>query len=214
MFTAKIPEHTQKLLGLLNQCTPPDSYLAGGTALALHLNHRASYDLDIYTPKEFEETTQIQLFEKILPQFSLVSTGWQTVAGKSHDTDVTIFYYEYPLLNPPVNYLDFAIASLADIAAMKLEAISGRGLKRDFYDLYMICQHQHYSLIQVIELTMSKFKHDDAYLPHYLKSLVYFDDAETMPERATIIESDWNLTKSFFINETSLVANHYLHSST
>ena len=214
MFTNKIPQHTQELLGLLIKCTPQGSYLAGGTALALHLNHRASYDLDIYVQQKFEESIQVQRFSQSLPDFSLVSTGWQTVTGKSKDTDVTLFYYEYPHLNDPEMFLNFPIASIPDIAAMKLEAISGRGLKRDFYDLYRICQHQNYTLAQVIDLANNKFKHENSYTPHYIKSLTYFEDAETLPERATIIEDEWELTKQFFIAQEKVVSKLYLYSRT
>jgi len=63
MFTTHIPLWTQELMGILRPLLPPNSYLAGGTALALHLDHRSSYDLDIYSPQEFDEQSILQRFE-------------------------------------------------------------------------------------------------------------------------------------------------------
>jgi hypothetical protein len=201
MFTAKIPENTRKLLGLLAPVLPQNSYLAGGTALALHLNHRSSYDLDLYSPKQFIESQQVQRFET-LPEFKLVETSWQTVMGRSGDTDISLFYYQYPHLQPPVEFNQLPIASMTDIAAMKLEAISTRGLKRDFFDLYSICQHQNTTPEIIMQLATKKFNHDQSYLPYYLRSLTYFVEAETMPERAQIVDEIWEKVKAYFISET------------
>lgn len=202
MFTDKIPQHTQSLLEILAPALPPTSYLAGGTALALHLNHRASFDLDLYSREKFNEQTQIQRFKEVVSDFEVVATEWQTIQGKSQDTDISIFFYEYPLIEPPVLFHHLAIASIPDIAAMKLEAISTRGLKRDFYDLYSICQRFNYSLSHILDLADHKFGHHGQYTPHYIKSLTYFYEAETMTERAQIVDDDWTKVKDFFINQT------------
>jgi hypothetical protein len=142
--------------------------------------------------------TQEIRFIQHLPEYIPTSKSWQTIQGKSADTDISLFYYPYPHLEPPVNFNGLAIASIPDIAAMKLEAISSGGLKRDFFDLYCICQKYNYSLSHIIDLAKTKFSHDTAYVPHYLKSLTYFDDAETKPERAQIVDSQWQQVKEFF----------------
>lgn len=209
MFTDQIPEHTQELLGLLGSYLPPDSYLAGGTALSLHLNHRTSYDLDLYTRHKFNETTQVERFKEAIDDFQAVSVDWQTIQGKSQNTDISLFYYEYPLLEPTIDFKGLAIASVLDISAMKLEAISTRGLKRDFFDLYSICQKFNYRLDHIIGIASTKFGHGTEYIPHYLKSMTYFVEAETMPERAHIVDEDWTKVKDFFISET-MTASKYL----
>ncbi|HEX9817340.1 MAG TPA: nucleotidyl transferase AbiEii/AbiGii toxin family protein [Patescibacteria group bacterium] len=205
MFTDKIPSWTQQLMGLLAPLLSPDSYLAGGTALALHLNHRSSYDLDIYTPRKFDEQLILQKFETEIPDFQLVSVGEQTIIGGSRDTEISLFFYQYPLLESTETFAGMQITALADLACMKLEAIASRGLKRDFFDLYTICQLDDWSLKKVIDLTEKKFKRQGSNLPHLLKSLVYFEDAETKPERAKIIDEEWQAVKEFFIRETPLI---------
>lgn len=209
MFTDKIPANTLKLLGLLKTVTPPKSYLAGGTALALHLNHRSSYDLDIYSPESFEETRVSQQWQQAFPEFKLTLQDWQTVQGCVGDTDVSLFYYQYPLFKNPKLFENFPIASIEDIAAMKIEAIMGRGLKRDFFDLYCICTMTELSLIEVLKLNQKKYARDGSNLPHILKSLTYFEDANTKSERATEVEPMWNKVQQFFIKEVPSLIKSY-----
>lgn len=210
MFTAKITNWAQQLMGLLGPLLPPNTYLAGGTALTLHLNHRTSYDLDLYAPQQFNEQQIIQRFETEIPQFSLISQEWQTVIGSAKDTKISLFVYQYPLLEPPQPFKSILIASLSDIACMKLEAIGGRGLKRDFFDLYCICQLDTWSLQKVIDLTIQKYQRQESNLPHLFKSLTYFDDAETKSERAHIVDEVWQKVKQFFTQETPKVFAKYL----
>ena len=209
MFADKIPSNTLKLLGLLKTVTPTNSYLAGGTALALHLNHRSSYDLDIYSPESFEESRVSRQWQQAFPEFKLTLLDWQTVQGVVSDTDISLFLYEYPALEKPQVFNGFPIASIADIAAMKIEAIMGRGLKRDFFDLYCICTMTELSLNELLSLNQTKYTRDGSNLPHILKSLTYFEDANTKSERATEVEPIWNKVQQFFIQEVPSLIKSY-----
>jgi hypothetical protein len=71
---------------------------------------------------------------------------------------------------------------------------------------------EDWSLTKIVELTEKKFQRQGSNLPHLLKSLVYFEDAETKPERAKIIDEEWKAVKEFFIKETPLVAKNALSS--
>lgn len=209
MFTDKIPEWTQELMDLLGPLLPPNTYLAGGTGLTLHLNHRSSFDLDLYCPQEFDEQIVRQRFEQKIPDFSLVSSEWQTIIGGTRDTEVSLFTYQYPLLQPTIPFKSIQVASIPDIATMKVEAVASRGLKRDFFDLYTICQIEGWTLNKVIDLTVKKYDRQEN-VPHLLKSLVYFDDAETKPERAHIVDETWEKVKEFFQQETPKLVQKYI----
>lgn len=210
MYTDQIPAWTQELMGLLSPILPPDSYLAGGTALALHLNHRRSYDLDLYSPQEFDVQLMTQRLTSQLPDFKLVSTGWQTMLGGSRDTEISLFYYQYKLLQPTTTFNSLQICSVLDLACMKLEAIGSRGLKRDFFDLYTICQLPDFSLAHVVDAAIQKYQRQASDVPHLLKSLTYFVDADTKPERAEIVDDTWEQVKTFFTHEVTRVTNNYL----
>ncbi len=204
MFTNKIPKHTKKLLKTVTKVLPAKTYLAGGTALALHLNHRPSYDLDLYTSKKFDITSFTQAFEKHIPYFQVTSqlSTWQTIIGKSKDTEVSLFFYEYQLLQPTKKYNNLSIASLEDIAAMKIEAVASRGLKRDFFDIYSICNTTTWTLKDIIELNQKKYKRRGSNTAHIIKSLVYFEDAEKTHDRSEVAEEQWKKTKHFFTKKT------------
>jgi predicted nucleotidyltransferase component of viral defense system len=111
--------------------------LAGGTALALQIGHRISYDLDFFGRRNFETTEILDLISrsrttKILSQSKNILI--LTIDG----IKVDFVNYKYPLVSNTIEEGKIRILSVDDIAAMKLAAIAGRGRKRDFYDLYFI----------------------------------------------------------------------------
>jgi hypothetical protein len=205
MHTDKISESARKLLGLLSGKLPKDTYLAGGTGLTLHIGHRTSYDLDLYSPNEFSETALTTRLESQISGFKVISQDWQTVRAKYEDTEFSIFYYPYKLLEATTDISEVKLVSIIDIAAMKLEAIAGRGLKRDFFDIFKICQLTPLTLKELINANEEKYQRDGANLPHLLNSLVYFDDAEKLTERAKEVDAEWGQVKEFFIQQAKLL---------
>lgn len=177
MFRSVLPDSTHRALAALAPIELiTKSYLAGGSALALQLGHRESLDLDFFTQEPFEPTIAVQAFQKALPSFRLTQTAWGTILGEIDRVKFSLFYYQYPLINPTTEFERIRLASQKDIAAMKLSAIADRGLKRDFIDLFVLLEH--FSLPQMFDFYDRKFRNRDDLLPHLLKALVYFDDAE------------------------------------
>ncbi len=210
MFTTRLSADAKTALGLLGPLLPPDTYLAGGSALALQLDHRQSYDLDLYSQKEFNVQQLLEQWKKLIPQIVFNSAGWQTVSGKFGDTDISLFYYDYPLIGQCELFESVPIASIADIAAMKVEAISGRGKKRDFFDLFSICQNKTWSLIEVVEFGVKKYGLRKDTLAHNLKSLTYFNDADADSERIQLSEKEWQAVKAFFLEQTPRTVDYFL----
>lgn len=98
---------------------PPNSYLGGGTAIALHLGHRQSVDLDWFTPSAFDEKMwQMRWEEKW--NFNMKSREWQTLVGEISQVKTSLFFYNYPLIEDPITFNGLQIATLKDLAAMKL----------------------------------------------------------------------------------------------
>ena len=92
MFDKVLPGKTSALLAVLGQSQPiQTAYLAGGTALALQLGHRYSFDLDFFTPEPFDEKNLVGELEKAAP-FSLETLKWRTILGKFEDVKFSIFY--------------------------------------------------------------------------------------------------------------------------
>lgn len=176
MYSQILTERTKSTLALLGkEEILKDCYLAGGPALALHLGHRLSFDLDFFTNVEFERKKIIQQLEA----FGLVveKEDWGTILGKLGDIKFSLFYYKYPLVVDTVDYHGINIASLQDIAAMKIDAISSRGTKRDFTDLYFLVK-KFENLSELFKFYDQKYKKLEANRFHIIKSLTYFDDAD------------------------------------
>lgn len=192
MFTKGLSKQTQSNLeSLSNVQFVSKYYLAGGTGLSLHLGHRFSQDIDFFslTPEK-----------SIIIASGLMNKGMLEVLQNDEGTfrvKLSFFLYPYKLLFPVVIYRNVKIADILDIACMKIEAISSRGTKRDFVDLYTICNTTK-SLQELLTLFEEKYEGIKYNMLHILKSLVYFEDAEhdEMPRMITNIS--WNEVKEFF----------------
>ena len=200
MFEQVLPGNTKAILALLEKSEIiQKSYLAGGTALALQLGHRISYDLDFFTLEEFDE-------EKVLPKikeisnFQLERIAWRTILGKFRSVKFSLFYYEYPIIFSPKRFGRINIADVRDIGAMKIAAIASRGTKRDFVDLYFLCK-EIVSLNEVIQLYDKKYKNLAATVMHIMKSLIYFNDADPDEMPKMIKKVKWEEVKIYFENE-------------
>lgn len=172
--------------------------LVGGTALALQLGHRKSIDLDFFGNFETsleELTTILSEFSTVTPVSSSRMTRFLVVDG----VKVDIVSYPYGWIDNPVSAEGVVLAGIKDIAAMKLSAITNRGTKKDFIDYYFLLKR--YSLKELIELYRQKYS--DAQLFTSIKSLSYFDDAESDPTPDMIVPVDWDEVKSTIRNEVA-----------
>ncbi|MGB9720040.1 MAG: nucleotidyl transferase AbiEii/AbiGii toxin family protein [bacterium] len=200
MFEQTLTKRAKKNLALLGRANIlKDAYLAGGTALALQLGHRISVDLDFFTPKDFMPKTFSAKLSQ-LGAFKEEQASKGTVSGSFEGIRFSLFVYKYPLLVPPLKYQSLDIADIRDIAAMKIDAIATRGLKRDFIDLYFICK-AGYSLTKLLNSYDRKYKNLASNLIHIQKSLVFFDDAEPEKMPNMIKPVDWEDVKKYFVKE-------------
>jgi hypothetical protein len=173
-----------------------DLRLVGGTALALQIGHRKSIDLDFFGIVDFD---QIDTFES----FRHFDSAEQLQKSKNinifeiNNIKVDFVNYAYPWLKEKVIVEDIVMAHAEDIAAMKVAAITGRGSRKDFIDLFFLLQR--YTLSQILGLYSQKYFDASPYLA--LKSLTYFDDAEQEESPEMIIKTDWEEVKETIIFE-------------
>ncbi len=159
-------------------------YLAGGTALALTVGHRSSEDFDWFTQNNLDDPF---LFASLLRDegvaFMTEHVEKGTLYGTLDGVRVSFIRYQYPLLQP-VTRVEGAygtIASLDDIACMKLSAVTQRGARKDFVDIYALIE-SHKPLMTLLQLFKEKYNTND--IASVIYALTYFDDAETeaMPD--------------------------------
>ena len=175
-------------------------YLAGGTSLALQAGHRRSVDLDFFTPEESFDEKKIEETLSKLGDWKTTSMDRGTVYGELDRAKISLIAYPFIKFSQP--FLKIGTVSLVkpeDIAAMKIVAISQRGKKRDFFDLYWI-SHNIQNLTKSIESAQDQYKIKQN-LTHVLKSLVYFEDAEDDPMPDIYFKATWKEVKSFFIDQ-------------
>lgn len=179
-------------------------YLAGGTALALQLGHRRSVDFDFFAPDPFDSAIKVRDLDQA-GKFELFHQDKDTVNGSLDGVRLSFFYYRYRLLQPLMAYETLAVARKLDIAAMKVQAIAGRGSRKDFIDLYFLMKE--YSLEKIMASYSAKFGSRLANRYHALKSLVYFADAEKEAMPRMLVPVSWPQVRKTIQGEVKRLAD-------
>lgn len=205
-----LPSYTKKALDFLSlQDWLKDSswYLAGGTALALYAGHRKSIDLDFFNElPEFESVEFLEHFKE--------NKNWKPYINKKNTIygqlfDAKVSFIAYPFFVPKQSYLHYGtikVLAPKDIGVMKIVAISQRGRKRDFFDLFW-CAHNVEPLENIILRLKAQYPSVAHNYHHILKAIVYFNDAETDPEPEIYFKATWKEVKKFFTKEIPVIAN-------
>jgi len=176
-----LPVEQQRLLKLLSgESFLKDWYLAGGTCLALYLGHRQSFDFDFFLPADFNTSVIVNILTRI-GRYERSNDEKNTVNGMLNGVKISFLGYKYDMIEDFGSFEGVKLAGIRDIAAMKLEAITGRGSKKDFVDMYFLLKQ--FSLEEIFSFHALKYGVGLNNQYHHLKSLVYFNDAdeEAMP---------------------------------
>ena len=148
-----------------------DFVLVGGTALALQLGHRISVDLDLFSTKSFDQEILVDHLRSKY-HFELDFISKNTVKGEINEVQIDCIAHQYPWISSFVIEDNLRLAGLTDIAAMKLNAISGNGTRlKDFIDVAFLSTK--ISLNQMLEFYQNKYN-SNPIIP--LKALTYFND--------------------------------------
>ncbi len=208
-----LPSETKKAFIFLseqNWLSKSKWYLAGGTALALQAGCRKSVDLDFFNQNaKFKPGA-------ILTHF-IGNNNWKT----NIEEDDTIYgelfgskisFVAYPFFIPKqklIRYGSIKILNPIDIAVIKIIAISQRGRKRDFFDVYW-CAKNIESLENIIKRLPVQYPSVAHDFHHLLKSLVYFEDAESDPEPEIYFKAGWREVKEFFKKEIPVITDRII----
>lgn len=169
IFDQQRKETFQKLEPFGSSC-----YLSGGTALALQIGHRRSFDFDLL-PIGNSLLKQVRsIFDTV--QYSL-NTADQITFNTKENISVTFLYYWFPLLHKKVNTSSIPLASVADIMADKAHTIGRRAIWRDYVDVFYVLKHNLMIIEDIISDAQNKFK-GEFVAEQFLEQLVYYDDIE------------------------------------
>ena len=185
------PDTLELLRTLSRQPLLSQMRLVGGTSLALQYGHRRSVDLDFFgkTTEDVDELTEVMHLCA-----TDVVRGNCTKSIKTYLLDgikVDIVNYKYAWIDNPLAEDGVILASPKDIAAMKVNAIMGRGTKKDFVDMYFLLQH--YSFKDIMQFYLQKYIDGSEY--RALLSMTYFDDADLQPMPFMFQPVEWESLK-------------------
>lgn len=176
MFYEILDKKRMRILPLLKEFKK-NFYLAGGTALALQLGHRDSIDFDFFSESEFSTKELFKKLKTVFKNFLLVKVQEEenTISVIIDESiKLSFFYYPYKQVKKFKSEEVFRLASIEDIACMKLSAIVSRAVQKDYVDLYFILKQ--INLEGIFKALKKKMPELDENL--ILKSLVYFKDVE------------------------------------
>lgn len=185
------PDTLELLKRLMAEPLFGQTRLVGGTALALQFGHRSSIDLDLFGSIEEDTNLTTEVLERIGPTIpGKCSAHIKTYRICGVKTDI-VNYDRYPWIDAPVLEDGLRLASPKDIAAMKVNAIQGRGTRKDFVDMYFLIQR--FGLDQVMQFYKTKYPDYSEY--RAMLSLTYFEDAEQNPMPEMFIDVSWGEMK-------------------
>lgn len=169
--------------------------LVGGTSLALQIGHRKSIDLDFFGEVDGDNDTLVGDL-KNLGNLMVLKASSHIHIYLLNNIKIDIVDYAYPWLSEAIHVDGIQLAGLTDIAAMKLAAITGRGTKKDFIDLYFLSKRFTLSEMQ----SFYERKYLDGSMFMVLKSLSYFEDAEQDPSPYMLEPIDWEEIKRHILS--------------
>lgn len=186
LHSSAVPVNLLEVLTDLQEPTSRVGFsLAGGTSLALRLGHRLSVDLDFFTSARFDPATLAQ--DLGFGAESITGQADGTLQLRVKNVKVEFLRHAYPKLADDDVIQNVRMFSLQDVAAMKLNAISNRGSKKDFYDIVALLEH--FSLSEMIGYYQEKYH--PATLLMVIRSLAWFDDADAEPDPISLRGDTW-----------------------
>lgn len=178
-YRDSVEPHLLSVLNSLMTNSVFDAFsLAGGTSLSLRFGHRTSVDIDLFSTKPFDSMFLQTQLSILFSESQIVNRTEGSLCGIVSGIKIDFLYHPYPLLERIENDSSFRIVSLADLSAMKINAVTNRGSKKDFIDLYALNQNG-ISLSQSITNFCKKYT-GNKFLA--IRSLLWFADADEEPD--------------------------------
>ena len=170
--------------------------LVGGTALSLLYGHRKSVDLDLFSNMPFENAEVINVLErKFKSSFDNRTTNHRFgIFCFVDEVKIDFVRHPHPLIRPEQNWNGIRMFSTEDIIAMKVQAILGRGKKKDFWDVAELLSH--YSILDFIKFHKEKYATQNLFIT-VPQAITYFVDAEESEDPISLKKQTWDSVQEF-----------------
>lgn len=193
IFYEILNKDQKRIFPQLKFLTNQGFYLAGGTALALQLKHRTSLDFDFYTRNHFSSKELLSALKKAFPEkIEEISSAEDTLFVRIDKVSSSFFWYKYRLISPLVKTSGPSLASLGDIAAMKLIALTTRARIRDYIDIFFLIKEL--GLPKMFAAARKKYPLFNPYIVR--RALTFFNDIEQDEGRIEILDKNFSWEKA------------------
>ena len=166
--------------------------LVGGTALSLLYGHRKSIDIDLFTDQPLEKDILIPVLEGTFGKIVAFNPNrkhiYQCVI---QNVKVDFVSVADPFLNPVQIINNIPFADIKDLVALKLNAVKGRGVKKDFWDVAKLLQIYRFN--DLFQFYHDRYGYDDTYA--VFRSISYFIDAEDDQDPESLDDMTWEKVK-------------------
>lgn len=196
-FQTVLPDTLELLKVLMRLPLLENMRLVGGTSLALQYGHRRSVDLDFFGHTTADVNELTSAFKECVERVIVGGYSKDIKAYFLNDVKVDIVNYDYRWIDDVVQEGPVRLASPKDIAAMKVNAVIGRGTKKDFVDIYFLLKH--FTFDQLMDFYLQKYPEGSEY--RALLSMSYFGDADSQPLPYMFEPFDWDTAKCFILKE-------------
>jgi predicted nucleotidyltransferase component of viral defense system len=172
-----------------------DFYLVGGTALSLMYGHRISVDLDIFSSQKFDNQVLHEALKSEFGQDYIVEDkpAFFGIFCYIGDVKVDIVRFSHPLIKPTLEIDGVRMYAPEEIVAMKVQAILGRGKKKDFWDVAELLQH--FTVKDFVDFHKEKYSTQNLYIT-VPQAITYFDDAEESEDPVSLKGQTWQSVKN------------------
>lgn len=198
------PEMLEILRHVGRQAFASRFYLAGGTALALHLGHRTSVDLDFFSETdELHDESRAEISAAMASLHpDVISDYVGSLVFSVRGISTGFFGYGYTLIEHVAELDGVRLASPTHIGLMKLDALIGRASRKDFYDLYFVAQMT--SLDSLLKLGKAKYPYARDFEFQAIESLTFFENADPDIQPNMLVPVTWDAVKNFFVEQAKI----------
>lgn len=195
-----LPAATARAWQELCPILPRELYLMGGTAVAVHLGHRESRDLDFLFHENSVDLAALRAQIESRGEFAVTDESPGTLCGLYRPTKVEFFHADEKaqqhLLEEPIVVAGLRVASLKDLMAMKLKVVCDRAEMRDYFDLKAIDEEGGVSVEEGLSLFLARYdaKSTGEEIRQVIRSLGYLDDVDednTLPITKAELSKWW-----------------------
>jgi predicted nucleotidyltransferase component of viral defense system len=180
--------------------------LVGGTALSLHLGHRMSEDIDLFTDAPYRSIDFKAIESYLTKKYSYVEGDLNSDPGmgkiyfvgddRLNNIKLDVFYSMDPFFQPMVVEDDIRMASIEEVIAMKLDVIQRGGRKKDFWDLHELLGS--YSIEQMVALHAARFEY--THEPELIQTnFTNFTQADKEEDPKCLRGKEWEFIKQDFV---------------